>query len=193
MKRFGHPILSIATLCAATIALSACMRTSVRDDVLDFDLTDLDGNRVSLSDDRFEGKVVLVELGGMWCPPCLDLIPHLISWQDTYRDRGFEIVSLDFAAYGSESMEKYSEGMRGYLEERGVNYTVIQAGVTTDLDDVLPALDNFVGFPTSIFIGRDGSVEHVKYGFREAEVPYYKKTIEEMLDEGVVSTSAAEE
>ena len=171
----------MAVICAAA-CVSGCLRATVQDDVLGFALADLDGNRVSLSDERFEGKVVLVELWGTWCPPCLVQMPYLIRWQETYRDRGFEIVALEFAAFLTASKKEYEKSLKKSLEAAGVNYTVIQAGETTDVGDVLPQLRNFQGFPTSIFIGRDGLVKHMKSGFHESEVSYYEKTIEGLLE-----------
>jgi len=175
-------VLVLAVVCAVA-CISGCLRATVQDDVLEFALRDLDGNTVSLSDERFEGKVVLVELWGMWCPPCLVQMPHLIRWQETYGDRGFEIVALEFAAFQTGPKDEYEKGLRESLDEAGVNYTVIQAGETTDVDDVLPGLRNFQGFPTSICIGRDGLVKHMKSGFHESEVSYYEKPIEGLLAE----------
>ncbi len=175
-------VLVLAAVCTA-VGLSGCLRTTVQDDALEFALTDLDGSLVSLSDERFEAKVVLVELWGTWCPPCLVQMPHLIRWQETYRDQGFEIVALEFAAFVTGPKEEYEKGLKESLDEMGVNYTVIQAGDTTDVHDVLPTLRNFDGFPTSIFIGRDGLVKHVKSGFHESEVSFYEKTIEGLLAE----------
>ena len=162
--------------------VSGCTRTTVRDGVLEFALTDLEGRSVSLSDERFADKVVLIELWGTWCPPCIEQIPHLAAWEERYRDRGFEIVAIEFAWLISGTKEEYAAGLKGYVEDQGVNYTVVQAGETTDLSDVLPSLQNFQGYPTSIFVGRDGAVKHVKYGFHESEVSYYERTIEKLLD-----------
>ena len=173
--------LVLAVVCIVA-GVPGCLRATVQDDLLDFALRDLDGNRVSLSDERFEGKVVLVELWGTWCPPCLVQMPYLIRWQETYRDRGFEIVALEFAAFLTASKKEYEKSLKKSLEAAGVNYTVIQAGETTDVGDVLPQLRNFQGFPTSIFIGRDGLVKHMKSGFHESEVSYYEKTIEGLLE-----------
>ena len=175
--------MRIATVPGAVAILPGCLRTTVQDDVLEFALADLDGNPVSLSDEHFAGKVVLVELWGTWCPPCLVQMPHLIRWQETYGDRGFEIVALEFAALQTGPKEEYEKGLKESLDEAGVNYTVIQAGETTDVRNVLPGLRNFQGFPTSIFIGRDGLVKHTKSGFHESEVSYYEKTIEGLLTE----------
>ena len=164
------------------LCTGGCMRPSVPDGVLGFDLTDLYGNPVSLSREPFKGKVVLVEIWGTWCPPCIEQIPYLTHWHSVYRDRGFEIVALEFAAFKPEPAGAYEQSLREYLEERGVDYTVVQAGLTKDVSTVLPELQNFRGFPTSIFVGRDGLVKLVKSGFMESEQPYYAKTIEGLLD-----------
>ena len=58
---------------AATLD-GAGKQTTLRDSSQRFAFTfrDVDGNPVSLSDERFRGKVVLVTLGGTWCPNCHD-------------------------------------------------------------------------------------------------------------------------
>lgn len=174
--------VGIASLALLALLVSGCMQATVQDGVLDFALKDLEGNSVSLSDEKFAGKVVLIELWGTWCPPCIEQIPHLVSWQERYGDDGFEIIAMEFAWMITGSKEEYSAGLRGYMEKNGVNYTVVQAGETRDISKVLPTLKNFQGFPTSIFIGRDGLVEHVKQGFHASEVPYYENKIETLLD-----------
>lgn len=56
---------------AATLA-GAGQQTTMRNAAkrLDFTFPDAGGKQVSLSDERFRGKVVLVTLGGSWCPNC---------------------------------------------------------------------------------------------------------------------------
>ena len=41
-------------------------------DTLEFSFPDANGNMVSLDDERFEDKVVVVQIMGTWCPNCLD-------------------------------------------------------------------------------------------------------------------------
>jgi thiol-disulfide isomerase/thioredoxin len=72
--------------------------TSVKDPgaAFEFSFPDLDGHIVSNTDARFRRKVVIVSIGGSWCPNCHDEAPFLMELYRKYRDRGLEIVFLSF-------------------------------------------------------------------------------------------------
>jgi hypothetical protein len=72
--------------------------TSVSDptEPLRFSFPDLDGKIVSNTDPRFQGKVVIVGIGGSWCPNCHDETPFLVELYKKYKSRGLEIVALSF-------------------------------------------------------------------------------------------------
>ena len=55
---------------------------------LPYQVHDLDGNVVESSDPRFRGKVVLVDLWGTWCPPCITELPTFIDLQSRYGEQG---------------------------------------------------------------------------------------------------------
>ena len=61
-----------------------------------FSFPDLDGKIVSNTDPRFQGKVVIVAIGGSWCPNCHDETPFLVELYKKYRKQGLEIVELSF-------------------------------------------------------------------------------------------------
>jgi len=63
---------------------------------LTFTATDLDGRTVTNQDPRFQGKVVIVAIGGSWCPNCHDEAPFLEELYKRYHDKGLEIVDLSF-------------------------------------------------------------------------------------------------
>ena len=55
--------------------------TSVQDPTVPFRFAfpDLTGKMVSNTDERFRGKVVIVAIGGSWCPNCHDEAPFLVE------------------------------------------------------------------------------------------------------------------
>ncbi len=74
------------------------MRTGVKQ--FDFAFPDLSGKTVSSKDPQFRGKVLIVALAGSWCPNCHDEAAFLAPLYKEYRDKGLEIVSLQFEHSG---------------------------------------------------------------------------------------------
>ena len=61
-----------------------------------FAFPDLTGKMVADTDPRFAGKVVILAIGGSWCPNCHDEAPFLAELYKDYHARGLEIVALMF-------------------------------------------------------------------------------------------------
>ncbi|MFQ5720409.1 MAG: TlpA disulfide reductase family protein, partial [Acidobacteriota bacterium] len=132
---------------------------------LRFDFPDLDGHRVASTDPRFAGKVVLVVLFGSWCPNCNDEAPALARWDRIYRDRGLAIVGLAYEFTGD--VERDRTFVRKYARRHGIRFPLLLAGVSDKeaAGKTLPDLSRVAAYPTTIFIGRDGTVRHIHSGF----------------------------
>ena len=63
---------------------------------LNFTFNDLEGKPVSINDERFKNKVVVVQLMGSWCPNCMDETKFLSDFYNKYRSKGVEMVSLAY-------------------------------------------------------------------------------------------------
>jgi thiol-disulfide isomerase/thioredoxin len=59
----------------------------------DFQLNDLEGQQVSLTD--YQGKVVLVNNWATWCPPCRAEMPILEAYFHDHRNQDFILVAID--------------------------------------------------------------------------------------------------
>jgi peroxiredoxin len=141
-------------------------RTSMKDGArFDFTFRDLDGKEVSLSDPQFRGKVVLVTLGGSWCPNCHDEARFLAPYYRENRARGFEIVALMFERHGQ--FDKAAAASRRFRDDMGIEYTVLVAGVseTEEASKALPGLTGIYGYPTALFIDKQGAVRKIHTGF----------------------------
>ena len=60
----------------------------------DFTLTDFSGQNISLT--GFQGKVLIVDIWGTWCPPCRAEIPSFVKLQTEYGPQGLQIVGLNY-------------------------------------------------------------------------------------------------
>jgi peroxiredoxin len=160
-------------------------------ETLSFSFPNLEGEQVSLSDDKYKGKVVLVQLLGSWCPNCMDETNFLAPYYDKNKDRGLEIIGLGFER--SPEFDKAAARLKKMQERLDVNYDLLVAG-TSDKEaaaKALPALNHVPSFPTTIFIGRDGKVRKIHTGFSGPGTGKYygewvadfNKTMEELLAE----------
>ena len=129
---------------------------------LEFRFPDLSGRIVSNTDARFLGKVVLVVITGSWCPNCHDEAPFLADLYRKYRDRGLEIVALDFEE--PAQMDDLAR-LRAFVWHYGIRYTVLVGGDPDDVNKKIPQLVNLNSWPTTVFIGRDGLVKSIHAGF----------------------------
>ncbi len=127
-----------------------------------FSFPDLNGHVVSNTDARFEGKVVLVNITGSWCPNCHDEAPFLAALYRQYRNQGVEIVALSFE---EAAQLKNTERLRAFIRECGIEYPVLLAGEPDEVHDKLPQGVNLNCWPTTFILGRDGRVRAVHAGF----------------------------
>lgn len=130
-----------------------------------FSFPDADGKIIHSADSRFAGKPLIVTIGGTWCPNCMDEANFLGPWYEKNKDRGIEVIALQYerqtdAAYIKKTFDRFKK-------QYGLKYTLLVGG-TADKQVVtasLPALQNFISFPTTIFIDRTGKVSKIHTGF----------------------------
>jgi len=138
--------------------------TTVKDasEPFKFSFPDLNGKTVSNTDARFQGKVVLVNITGSWCPNCHDEAPFLAELYRKYRSQGLEVVALSFE---EDDQLKNPARLRAFMKEYGIDYTVLLGGTPDDRDAKLTQPVNLNSWPTTFFLGRDGRVRFVHAGF----------------------------
>ena len=141
--------------------------TELKDQTSRFDFTfrDLDGNEVSLHDEKFRDKVVVVTLGGSWCPNCHDEAVFLVPFYKEYQPKGVEIVALMFERHGE--FERAASAVRNYRKDLGIEFATLIAGVsdTDEASKALPTLTGIYGYPTTIVVDRAGIVRDIHVGF----------------------------
>ncbi|QCK17025.1 alkyl hydroperoxide reductase [Mangrovivirga cuniculi] len=134
-------------------------------DSFNFEFPDLDKNMVSLNDERFEDKVVIIQLLGSWCPNCMDETRFLADWYKKNQDLPVEIVGL---AYEKKDDFEYAAKRVSKMKERlGVDYPVLIAG-NADKEraaETLPMLNRVIAFPTTIVLDKDQEIRYIHTGF----------------------------
>lgn len=166
--------------------------TSVKDPTVPFQFAfpDLAGKLVANTDPRFRGKVVILAIGGSWCPNCHDEAPFLSELYRDYRARGLEIVGLMFENDPDPAVSR--PRVQSFMKRYAVLYPMLIAGTTQasptskTINEALPQIVNFGAYPTTIFLGRDGRVRSVHAGFASpatgAEHMRLKQEIRDLIE-----------
>jgi len=147
-----------------------------------FTFRDINGRKVSLSDNRFKNKVVIVQLLGSWCPNCMDETNFLVSkYYPKYHAKGVEIVGLAYER--TADFAKSQKTVRQMKNHFNITYPLLITGYTPakgDPEKSLPMLADFKGFPTSIIIDKRGAVRKIHTGFSGPGTGvYYTRFIKE--------------
>jgi thiol-disulfide isomerase/thioredoxin len=145
---------------------------------------------MSDNDARFRGKVVLLAIGGSWCPNCHDEAPFLGELYKDYRARGLEIVGLMFE--NDPDPQVSGKRVQAFVKRYNAQYPFLFAGTmqesptTKTIAQALPQLVNFGAYPTTIMLGRDGRVRNVHAGFPSAatgaEHTRHKQEVREQIE-----------
>jgi len=134
-------------------------------ETVEFTFPDLQGQPISLSDPKYDGKVVLVTLAGTWCPNCADEAEFLSAYHRENHHRGLEIVTLLFEHV--TDFDKAATLGRELVAKHDIGFEVLIAGYSDKADaaEALPMLDRVLAYPTMIFIDRAGKVREIHTGF----------------------------
>ncbi|HAK94944.1 MAG TPA: hypothetical protein DCM87_08050 [Planctomycetes bacterium] len=138
----------------------------------DFELKDVDGKPLALRD--FRGKAVLVDIWGTWCPPCRREVPHLVALVEKYKDKGLAVVGLSRERVAGEEAEKL---VRDFAGKNGINYPCAVID-----NEFLKQVPGFRGFPTLLFLDREGRVRLTHVGYSPPVV--LEAMVEELLGAG---------
>ncbi len=132
-----------------------------------FTFKDIDGKSVSLSEPRYKGKVVLIQIMGSWCPNCMDETRFLSGFYDQYHEKGVEIIALAYER--STDFARSQTSLRSFQQRFQVKYPMLITGVAVGdpqrAEKTLPQLERILNFPTTIFINKAGQIEKIHTGF----------------------------
>lgn len=151
-----------------------------------FSFPDLNKKQVSLDDDEFKNKVVIVQLMGSWCPNCLDESKYFKDLYNRKKSDGLEIIALSYEAkpdfdYARERVSKLKTSLKS-------NYTFLIAGTSNkeDASKTLPMLNKIMSFPTTIILDKQHHIRSIYTGFNGPSTGQayldYKQETESLID-----------
>ena len=116
-----------------------------------FDVTDLQGEPVSLDD--YRGEVVLVNIWATWCAPCRRETPCLQSLYEEYGDQGLQVVGVSMDSRGSKGE------IRDFADRYEVTYRILHDPANRGMDAF-----SIMGLPATYLLDAEGTIRLVRVG-----------------------------
>lgn len=133
-----------------------------------FSLPDKAGATVSLDD--FKGQVVLLNFWASWCGPCREEMPLLVELHQRYEALGFTMLGIN--------VEEDSAAADKFLGAVPVSFPILY-----DRTNSVSKLYDVIAMPSTVLIGRDGSVRYIHHGYEPGYENDYQDQIRELVRE----------
>lgn len=168
---------------------SAAMFVKPGSGKLDFTFKNLDGQPISIKDDRFKNKVVIIQLMGSWCPNCMDETAFLSDYYNKNKQRGIEIIALAYEY--TTDWERSLKSLKKFQQRFNVQYPILNTEVTVGdslhTEKTLPQVTPIKTFPSSIIVDKKGVIRKLDTEFNgpATGVHYteYKRAFEQTVND----------
>jgi len=159
-------LTAISGLILTTVLLVAgcsSQAPQVGEQAPDFQLPNLEGQSISLSD--FRGEPVLVNFWASWCGPCIYEMPFIQEVYEEWSASGLVVLAIN----KGESLSTAKD----FMQSGNYSFPVL-----LDISQDVALEYNIWGIPTTFFIDKDGIIQAIKVGAFSS-----KAEIEMMLSE----------
>jgi peroxiredoxin len=139
----------------------------VGDEAPNFQLRDLAGNMVSLS--QLRGKVVLVNFWATWCGPCRIEMPAMEQLYRSYSRKDFEILAVSTDPQGAAVT-------RPFQQEMGFTFPILH-----DAEYRIGLMYGARSLPMTFMVDRNGIVRQKVPGARDWGGPDARELIQALM------------
>ncbi len=137
----------------------------------DFQFTDMKGKKHAFSE--YRGKYILLDIWGLWCPPCRKELPYLRESAKRFAGRNLELVGLN------TDTDFTPDQIQKTLDENGMKWTQARLESVFDFLNVQLRIESF---PTTFLISPEGKILSMSRDER-GEPDLRGKDLLETLDE----------
>jgi thiol-disulfide isomerase/thioredoxin len=154
---------------------------------LSFKFNDLTGKEISLEDDQYKNKPLILQIFGSWCPNCIDETFFLNNWYKENKNKDIEIICLAFERLGNQA--DVLKQLKRFQAKMELSYPILIAGVS-DSDKPHEKIQGLVpiqAYPTTLFLDKKHQVYKIHAGFNGPGAGIYfsdfKKYFFQTIDE----------
>ncbi|MDN3596656.1 TlpA disulfide reductase family protein [Zunongwangia endophytica] len=144
-------------------AKSDLEKTMIDEDASKFNLKDLDGNEVALSD--LKGKTVILDFWATWCGPCKSSFPGMQKAVVATKDNpNVEFLFID--TWERQAPDARTKAVTEFIESNDYDFHVLMDEKVEDSND-FKVVDAYgvSGIPTKFVLGPDGRIKFKSVGY----------------------------
>jgi peroxiredoxin len=157
-----------STLAVSALIASLAFAATLSGPAPGFALESRDGEMVALED--LKGDVVMINFWATWCVPCRQEMPHLEALHQRYSGLGFTLLGVN--------VEDNRDGAAKFLKETPVSFPIL-----FDPKSEVSKLYNVVAMPSTVMVGRDGTMRFIHHGYKPGYENEYQAQIRALLRE----------
>jgi len=156
-------------------------------DKIEFEFENPEGKMISLNDEKYKGKIKIVQIFGTWGPNWRDETNWLLDYLKRKNNpKGLKIIALAFEKH--KDKERAMATIKRYRNTLEAPYEMVWAGPSSKKEAAksLPMLNHILSYPTMIFIDKNDKVRKIHTGFSgpaTSAFPAFKKEFEAYVDE----------
>jgi len=150
LSLFGFVLLVVIYTVATSVFSDEGAPPEVGQQLPQFDAELLSGGTLQL--EAYEGRPLVINFWGTFCPPCVEETPALQRLYEKYQDQGVELIGINLGEQPIVRIEQF-------VNRFDVTYPIV-------LDPELRIRDKYGvrSYPTTFFIDRTGTIQEIKVG-----------------------------
>jgi peroxiredoxin len=130
---------------------------------LDFELENVDGKKVKLS--NYKGEKVILNFWATWCPPCKSEMPYIENFYKENKDKNVVVLAVNLT-----NLEKNKNNIQQFINEHHLTFPVL-----LDSNGTVANLYQNITIPTTFIIDTTGIIDQkivgpMSKGILEAEL-----------------------
>ncbi|SJM92584.1 TlpA family protein disulfide reductase [Crenothrix polyspora] len=119
---------------------------------------------------QFKGKVVYVDFWASWCGSCAKSFPYLNVLNDTYKDKGLQIIGIN--------VDENVDDAKAFIESHPAQFSV-----AADASKQCATGFGVEAMPSTFLIDKKGIIRYVHLGFRAGETQDLEDKVAQLLAE----------
>ncbi len=148
-----------------------------------FDLLGAGEGKDAIDPLKYDGKVLIIQLFGTWCPNSHDQTKYLVKWYEKNMDKNVSILASSFEA--NYSQEYGLSRLNKYREVNNIPYDLVLGGRLSKTGAAMPFpfMKRIEAFPTLVILDKQGFVRYVHSYFNGPATGDYYQDFDQRFNE----------